>query len=173
MTIIITLFLALSCAAAVPSETDPATLAFKFYSSYQDIGPCGIPQPADLQKLEPLFTTRLRSLLHEARRYQSAYAKRHPEDKPPFVDGDLFTSNFEGFKTFSVGVVKQQAGGAYRVEVTLSYWEVNDPKAIVKWTDAIIVVREQGRLLIDDFEFLGTWPFAQKGRLSDLLRERP
>jgi hypothetical protein len=36
----------------------------------------------------------LQRLLDDARTYQEACARRHPEDKPLFVDGSLFTSLF-------------------------------------------------------------------------------
>jgi len=55
------------------------------------------------------------------------------------------------------------------VAVHFSYWDAADPKAVTRWQDAVIVVEREGALLIDDFEFRGDWPFAQKGRLSELL----
>jgi hypothetical protein len=172
MMIILLLFPGSCSRSSVSSGPDPGAVVVNFYSLYRNIDSGGIPQPADLQKLEPMFTTRLRSLLDEARQYQAAYARTHPMDKPPFIDGDLFSSNFEGFKTSSLGAVKRLSGDTYRVEVHLSYWDPSDTKTVVKWTDAVRVVREQGKLLIDDFEFLADWPFAQKGRLSDILQSR-
>ena len=74
-----------------------------------------------------------------------------------------------GFKTFSVGDVETLPAGGYRVAVHFSYWDAADPKAVTRWQDAVIVVEREGALLIDDFEFRGDWPFAQKGRLSELL----
>jgi hypothetical protein len=173
LTLVLVLVLALAC-RPFAEKPDPAAVVNRFYTAYQALGPgLGLPAPADLAKLAPLLTPRLRALLAAARRVQDDFAKAHPDEKPPFVEGDLFSSLFEGFKAFHVGAAEPLPGGGYRVKVDLSYWEESDPKTVTKWQDAVLVQSQEGALLIDDFEFLGDWDFAQKGRLSEILRAEP
>lgn len=172
MRAIAALALLLACGPAIAGDGDAAAVVSRFYSTCQGIARGGIPAPLDMARLEPFLTSRLRDLLAQARRFQADYGRRFPEDRPPFVDGDLFSSNFEGFKAFSLGGVERRPDGSQRVTVQLSYWDAGRPDEIVRWQDAVLVVESQGTLLIDDIEFLGDWPFARKGLLSDALRAR-
>ena len=150
----------------------PADVVGGFYAVYQPMDRYGLPSPENLAKLQPYLSSGLLSLLAEARREQETFAKEHPDEKPPFVDGDLFSSLFEGFRTFSIGKSEQIAEGRWRVPVSLSYWELSEKEA-VKWSDSAIVMREGDRLVIDDFEFGGDWDFAQKGTLRENLKPAP
>lgn len=172
MRIVIVLLVALAINVAFPGEGGPTDVVFKFYATYQSLGHIGgLPPDAELAKLAPFFTPRLRGLIAGARRVQTEFARDHPDEKPPFVDGDMFSSLFEGFTTFEVGRVTKLPHGAYRVEVRFSHRDEAHATAVTSWKDAVLLLPSQGSLKIDDFEFLGEWPFAQKGRLSDILRE--
>lgn len=148
----------------------PAEVAQRFYAAYLALHPPGLPSGDALKTLEPFLSHRLRGLIDAALEEQARFAKAHPDDKPPFVDGDYFSSNFEGFTAFKVGKVESR-GAAQRVEMELSY---SDPGAEqrVEWKDALTLAEEDGRLVIDDVELLGDWPFATHGKLSEILAER-
>ena len=166
----------LACGPALvgnAGSTEATDVVTRFYSTYQTIGHGGLPEPADQARLDPLLTPRLRGLLAAARLVQADQERRFPDEKPPFVDGDLFSSLFEGFKTFRVGTVEKLPGGAFRVTVDFSYHDAADPTTVTRWQDAVLVVRHEDALLIDDFELLGDWPFAQQGRLSEILAAAP
>jgi hypothetical protein len=168
-------FIALVAAIASGCSHDPgaAGVVSQFYTTYAAIGSRGLPDSGEFATLAPYLTRRLQLQIDSARHIQNAYARRHPDDKPPFIEGDLFSSNFEGFSGFLVDSVVELGKDHYRVRVDLWYSDPVDPSVVVRWHDAVYVVREQSGYVIDDFEFLAPWPFGRKGRLSVLLRQAP
>lgn len=102
----------------------------------------------------------------DALRYRDAYVASHSADeKPPFVDGDHFTSLFEGAKAFEVGGAVAEANGSWNVRVRFSH----DTE---KWEDTVVVIQEDGRYVIDDVLFSGAGEFNPSGRLSERLMWR-
>ena len=116
-------------------------------------------------------------LIVEALQYQELYIASHPDEpstagppviyKPPFVDGDYFSSLFEGPKSFKVGQTFAGGNRSWRVHVHFSY----DP-SLTGWEDVIIVTEQRGRYVIDDILYSGVGPFNPSGRLSDCLKQR-
>lgn len=162
--------LVLASSPAHAKAGKPAELTERFYAAYLAVHPPGLPSGDALKTLEPFLSRRLRGLIDAALVEQARFEKAHPDDKPPFVDGDYFSSNFEGFTAFKVGAVEARGAG-HRVDVALSYADPGSSER-VEWTDAVDVVEEDGRLVIDDVELRGDWPFATHGRLSTILAER-
>ena len=161
----------LSAPSPSPAGT-PEGVVRHFYTAYLEIHPPGgLPDTDQLSQLSPFLSSRLRRLIADALRYDKDFARRHPGEKPPFVDGEFFSSNFEGATHFDVGSVERQGAG-YRVSVEFEYRDPGRPEDPFHWKDAIIVVEERGHLVIDDVEFLGDWPFGNHGRLSSILRVR-
>jgi len=87
------------------------------------------------------------------------------DDKPPFVDGCLFASLFEGPKAFKVGTAVAEGSGS-KVKVHFTADEG------VAWDDEVIVVKEDGRDVIDDVLLSGIGQFNPPGRLSTNLASR-
>ncbi|NJD30747.1 MAG: hypothetical protein FIB04_02540 [Gammaproteobacteria bacterium] len=56
----------------------------------------GAPTPAQLDTIAPYLSDDLRARLRAARDLHDSEQARAPGEKPPFTDGDLFTSLFEG-----------------------------------------------------------------------------
>jgi Protein of unknown function (DUF3828) len=117
----------------------PADTAAQFYTAYRSTAMSGLPDAAAMQKLAPMLSTKLKSALRAAQAQQTRCMKTHPGDKPPFVEGDLFSSNFEGFTAFRV-----EAGGAF------IHFEYAEGKHKVSWKDEVKLVQEGGRWVIDD-----------------------
>jgi hypothetical protein len=155
------------------SDPGPAVVVSRFYETYAAIGSHGLPNPGELATFSPFLTPRLLAQIDSAHHMQVTYSRQHPDDKPPFVDQDLFSSNFEGYSGYMVDTVTALGGGRYRVRVNFWYADPLDSSAVVRWHDAVYVVPNKGGYLIDDIEFLAPWPFAQKGRLSEALRGSP
>jgi hypothetical protein len=138
-----------------------------------------VPDAARLQQLTPFLTKRFLKLLHGALEYREQWITAHPPEpgpdgvpivlKPPFVDGALFSSLFEGPTGFRIGRVVK-AGQAYRVELKCHYDAPGQPA--FRWTDVLVVVKEDNRFVVDDVELLGDWPFASRGRVSEMLMRR-
>jgi hypothetical protein len=136
-----------------------------------------VPDAAKLKQLEPFVSRRLAGLLRGALAYRERWIAEHPPEpgpsggppvisKPPFSDGALFSSLFEGPHRFTVGDVSE-VGDTYRVNLELRY-EPPGAKALV-WTDVAIVVKENDRYVVDDVELLGDWPFGSHGLVSKML----
>ncbi len=159
------LLAAQSATVSPGAEARAVECARGFYSTHKGMPSYGLPAPAEMAKLAPFLSARLLRLLRDARRYQTAFARQHPGDKPPFVDGDLFSSNFEGFSDFAIGSPKAEPT-CVRVPIALRYESA-------AWRDVAVIVREGDKYVIDDFEFGADWPFGNHGTLSTMLRYRP
>ena len=62
--------------------------------------------------------------------------------KPPWEDGDMFTSLFEGAQSFKVGKLRKRA--AYTdVSISLEYKENGQA---VRWVDTLVLVKTKRRL---------------------------
>jgi hypothetical protein len=157
---------------SVSGGPTPDAVVRDFYTIYLKIHtPGGLPDKAQLLQLSPFLSSRLEKLIVAASRYNDDFAHRHPGEKPPFVDGEFFSSNFEGATGFKVDATEKRSS-SYRVLVAFEYAEPGNGKTPFRWKDAIVVVEERGRLVIDDVEFLGDWPFGNHGLLSTMLQTR-
>ena len=171
---IVALLLLISCTrqmaspmtAPCPEGGAPDVVVCQFYETYVEIQPAGLPSPSEQEALAPYLSLGLQRLLDDARTHQEDFEARHPEDKPPFVDGSLFTSLFEGASTFQVTRTEAMTDGDARVFVRFSYEES------VEWEDSAVVIRENDRYVIDDILLSGAGQFNPGGRLSETLRWR-
>jgi hypothetical protein len=163
----------MTLALAAPGGDEAASSAVSdFYAAYLKVHrPGGLPTAEELKQLEPFLSAGLRLLIMEASEHSARYQREHPDEKPPFVDGDYFSSNFEGVSRFEVARVEKKRSG-YRVSVRFEYDDPTNPKEVVRWEDAVLVVEGPGGWAIDDVEYHAPWPFANHGRLSQALRER-
>lgn len=139
--------------------------AANFYKNYHKLrqsgGLTGIPNEAQLTQLSPLITPQLGSLLSAALREQQRCAEQFPDDKPPWIEGDIFSSNFEGFTSFNVGNSKSQ-GQARQVsikQVPIKFVYI-EGKYKVKWTDTLVLRNEAGHWLVDDIFYHANFAFT-------------
>lgn len=130
----------------------------------------GLPQPVQVDALAVHLSPVLASRLKRAFAGQQAYARRFPGDKPPLVDGDLFSSLFEGPTGYAIENVEMDDQRA-RVLVKFTYTDPATATLVRTWTDRYTVVRgpRVGGWLVEDVEYLGGWEFAPKGKLSEAL----
>jgi uncharacterized protein DUF3828 len=150
---------------AARADSDPAAVVTGFYQTYIKLSPAGLPSPAHEKELAPYLSRRLLKLMDGARAYQDQEAKAHPDEKPPFVDGCLFASLFEGPKSFKVGGAVTE-GSASKVKVHFTADEG------VAWDDEVVVIKEDGRYVIDEVVLSGIGQFNPPGRLSTNLQSR-
>ena len=165
---------------AASEGLSPAEVAGKCYTAYlADDRPSGVPDREKLKTLEPFISKSLAQLLRVALDYRERWIKEHPPElgsdgvqvvlKPPFTDGVLFSSLFEGPTGFQVGRVTE-VNGEYHVDLDLYYDEESQPT--FRWKDIAIVLKEDDRFVVDDMELLGDWPFCSHGRVSEILKQR-
>jgi hypothetical protein len=86
--------------AGCPGPDGPETVVCRFYQKVQQMRPSGLPSREEQRDLAPYLTVELQRSMDDARSYQEEFASEHPDEKPPFVDGSLFTSLFEGSTAF-------------------------------------------------------------------------
>lgn len=153
-------------AACAPADQDsPAGVVAGLYAVLIDSTVTGAPRGGQLAAMAPYLSAELRGLLDEAAALRDAEAAAHPDEKPPFAEGDLFTSLFEG-PTGMVILADAQGSASRRVVVQLS----DDRSApAATWTDTVVVVEEEGRLVVADVLYGGTWDFANRGSLLETL----
>jgi hypothetical protein len=160
----------------LPSSDTPEYAANQFYSTVMAINEKGcLPDKNELRRLAPFMSKRLTTLLRDALTYREQFIKDHPpkrtkegyliHDKPPFIDGDCFSSNVEGVTKFTIGKSKE-SNGRYRIDLSLVYIDKMSSEKPFAWTDAVIVIKADGRFVVDDMEFLGDWSYGNHGLLS-------
>lgn len=165
-------FLALAAAACSDARDDQRSAresASHFYETYLKFHPSGVPDDKQREQFRLLVSTELNGLLTDAAAAEAAYAKETKGESPPLVEGDLFTSLFEGAESYNIGACAIDKEPASCV-ADLTYTDQRDKSKVV-WQDRIYLVRENGKWLVDDIEFLGTWEFMHKGRLKNLLKQ--
>lgn len=142
--------------------------AVTFYGELRKERIEGLPNQSQLQRLAPLITPELHALLVRAAAEQARQMKEHPDDKPDWIEGDLFGSLFEGIKDWALGEVKSPAGGdGATVEVKLRYTEPG--QAPVEWSDTLVWTNRDGKWLLDDIRMGGKWAFGGGGTLRQRL----
>ena len=148
------------------SGTEPERVVCAFYAAYLEDVPVGLPTAEQRQRLAPHLTPALLERFDAARAAQRAFEVEHPGEKPPFADGSLFTSLFEGADRFEIVGSESGPDGGAAVTVRFGYQDAPP------WEDTVIVVREGTRYAIDDIVFSGAGEFNPPGRLTEILQRR-
>jgi hypothetical protein len=151
---------------------EPGAAVQAFYTICREERLSGLPDARQLERLSGLLSTRLIALIEAARARQARFQRERPDEKPPFVEGDLFSSLFEGPTGFAPGAVRLD-GDRARVTVHFSHRDESKRSHVTRWTDDAWLVRERGQWRIDDVEYHGGWPFAARGRLARNLAGGP
>ncbi len=169
MRIIVLAIAVLLTGSAAFAATDGGALraaAEGFYRVYGTFHPSdGIPDDEDLAKYRPFLSPKLDLLLQQAGAVEARFAAAN-KGAPPLIEGDLFSSLFEGATSVSVAACTA-AGERGQCTADLRYDEAGQKPAA--WTDTVYLVNTPQGWRVDDIGYGGTWPFGNKGRLSTLL----
>jgi len=159
----IPLLLAAACTAPARPAGPPADEAVQqFYTTYIAARVSGAPSEAQLGQLVPYLSDSLQALLKAAAARRDADQAAHPDEKPRFVEGDLFSSLFEG--PASVTVQPADTVASPRTYIAWLSAPVGDTLPL-GWADTVRVTRAGNRWVITDIAYGGTWDFAQRGSL--------
>ena len=159
---------ALLLTASPALADDPALRATAdgFYGVYKGFHPSdGIPDAAGLAKYRPFLSDKLIALLEQAGAADAAFAGKN-KGAPPLVEGDIFTSLFEGATAISVGACTGDARSG-QCAVAMTHALPRDKP--VSWTDTLYLVRTPAGWRVDDIGYGGNWESGNKGRLSQTL----
>ena len=144
----------------------PTAVTSNFYDKYLALDVRGLPDKDQAWELSRFFSSQIKTLIKINRRKQEEFIKKHPDEKPPWIEGDLFTSSYEGATSFRVG--KMRIKGATReVDVLLHHVSESDK---VKWTDTVILKRENKKWVIANIIFKGKWQFKTGSSLLNALK---
>ncbi|MBV9331222.1 MAG: DUF3828 domain-containing protein [Alphaproteobacteria bacterium] len=158
----------LVCICAAVAAPTPEQTASAFYGVYAGFRPSdGIPDAKARALYDPVISPTLERLLTRASEANTRYLKGH-KDSPPLIEGDLFTSNFEGATSFHVGRCESNAGAAHCV-ADLVYARAGQKP--VTWTDTLKLVRTGTDWRVDDIVYGGTAAFGNTGRLTQTVAE--
>jgi hypothetical protein len=160
---------ALAAAAGTAADTSsPAKTAEGFYTIYSTFHPSdGIPDAAGRAKYAPFISVALDKLLTDGNAAEIKFNKAN-KDSPPLIEGDLFTSMFEGATSYKVGACKLSSAGA-SCAIDLVYDDKKDPA--IRWTDTVYLTKTKAGWRVDDIGYGGNWEYANKGRLSATVRQ--
>lgn len=168
--------LVLVCASPTAAGSAPPTdevqgIANEFYAVYGTFHPSGgIPDAKGRAKYEPFISPALDRLLIEGEAAEQRFVKATKSMSPPLIEGDLFTTNFEGATSWSVGPCETGAATAHcRVALGYRGGPTEDRKP-VNWTDTIYLVRNGAGWRVDDIAYGAPWAFGNKGRLTQTLQ---
>lgn len=127
----------------------------------------GLPTDAQLQRLSAHLTPELQQLFRIAKAIQSEQIRKHPDEKPYWIEGDLFSSLFEGVSSWSLGEVFSAPTVDATVKVVQTYSEPNPEP--VTWTDTLVWKRRGQQWLLDDVLMGGEWAFKSGRSLRSQL----
>ncbi|GEM_PF-653053 len=166
-----------SVASAAPAGNAAISdVVNRFFAAYRTVEVSdGIPDAKVRPKYEPFITPALDRLLIEGDQAEARYAKATNNDSPPLLEGDVFTSNFEGATSYAVKSCTA-SGKSGSCKVDLVYDEsksdnrhAGPPAKPVKWTDTVYLLLTDKGWRIDDVGYGAGFDFGNKGRLTQAL----
>jgi hypothetical protein len=170
------LLAALLLAASVPAfaADDPAAAVDAFYAVYgaQRAHGGGIPDATARVRYAPVLSPRLNAQLTQAAGAQARLTAKVKKAVPPMLEGDIFSSLFEGATSWKIGACQTEAKTA-RCPVALSYVAVpvqgRKPEKPANWSDTVLLVNTPGGWKVDDVIYDAGFAFGNTGRLSSML----
>jgi hypothetical protein len=160
-------------APARADAPDPAAAVNAFYAVYgaQRAQGGGIPDATVRLRFQPVLSPRLNKQLADAARAQARLTAKVKNAVPPMLEGDIFSSLFEGATAWKVGSCRQ-ADKTATCSVALSY--APPPLAGQKakpanWTDTVMLAATPQGWKVDDVAYDAGFAFGNTGRLSAML----
>lgn len=159
-----------ACRPSAPSS--PSESAAQFYTLLDGLGVRGVPDSLALDAVAPYLDSTLLGLLTDARHTRDDFRRRFPSDKPPFVDGDMFSSLFEGNTSFAI---RSTVARGDTTMVVMAFTNSMQPPTVA-WTDTLVVVPRANpapmspQFVIADLRYGASWDFANRGSMVASLR---
>lgn len=160
------LLLPLAACGDSASENDAAKAAAVFYDISLSEQTGGVPVGDYRTRLRAAISPDLDSLIAQAAEAERRHSERTANSEPPYLQGDIFSSLFEGATGFEIGKCEAE-DETVACDVLLVHDASDQP---VQWTDRVVLVASGGRWAVDDIVYGGDWDFAPKGTLQQLLR---
>lgn len=157
---------ATACSAPAGDGRKQESVISGFYRWHLKTPGPGLPTPEELPPLRAFVSDALFGLLSQASEVEARYHAAAAEPVPPLVEGDLFTSLFEGATAFKVkSCFTEDNHASCRVRFT----HEDDDGEDEKWEDKLLLVNENNQWRIDDIQFIGNGQSSQQEYLTDSL----
>lgn len=154
-------------ASPLAAETDVTSAAAGFLGAYGSFHPSsGIPDAAGRAKLAPYLSPALNKMLADGAAAEARFAAKF-KNSPPLIEGDLFSSMFEGATAWKLGACSAK-GAAARCPVAFTHAEAGHPP--VTWTDTLLLSNTGAGWRVDDIAYGAGFQFGNTGKLTDTLR---
>lgn len=172
----VVLALLLVSGGTVHAQTpDPAAAANAFYAVYaaqhaQTGG--GVPDATGRLRYSAVLSPRLNKQLADAAAAQRRLTAKMKNVVPPMLEGDIFSSLFEGATAWKVGACPDD-GKTARCSVALSYVAPAGGKQAAKpanWNDTLILTHTPQGWKVDDVLYDAGFAFGNTGRLTSMLQ---
>lgn len=162
---------------AVPARAaeDPAAAVDAFYAVYnsQRAQGGGIPDATGRLRYSHVLSPRLNKQLNDAAAAQARLTAKVKNAVPPMLEGDIFSSLFEGATAWKVGAC-QTDGKTARCPVALIYSPPTTPNAKApkpaSWNDVVALMNTPQGWKVDDVIYDAGFAFGNTGRLSAMLQ---
>jgi hypothetical protein len=150
---------------------DPAAAVSVFYDVYngQRAEGGGIPDATGRLRYQPVLSPRLNKQLMDAAQAQARLTAKVKNAVPPVLEGDIFSSLFEGASAWKVGACQGDTKTA-RCGVALSYAPPAGSRAKpANWADTVLLVNTPQGWKVDDVVYDAAFAFGNTGQLSGML----
>lgn len=149
------------------AQTDPAAAAKGFLAVYGSFNSSnGIPDRSERAKLAPYLSPALNALFAKAAAAQARFSAEI-KSAPPLIEGDLFTSMFEGATAWKRGACIT-SGATARCPV--GYTHAEPGRKSVAWTDFLLMTDTPKGWRVGDVAYGGGFRFGNTGKLTDTLK---
>jgi hypothetical protein len=158
---------------------DPADALNAFYAVYanQQTHGGGIPDATERSRYMPVLSPRLNKQLVAAATAQARFSAKVKNAVPPMLEGDIFSSLFEGATAWKVGACQisaQTSVKSARCPVALTYTPSSSQNAKApkpaNWSDTVLLVETPQGWKVDDVIYDAGFAFGNTGRLSGMLQ---
>jgi hypothetical protein len=146
-------------ACVADAQTPPDQIAISFWKWHALRVPSGALTTEELVEVRSLVTSDFMCLLEIATQFRDHFATVTPDEKPPFAEGDLFTSSaFERPSRFEIAKVQ-----TYATKAT-AFTKFDAPDNI-SWRDSLSLRLENGEWRVADVVRGGQFEFGNAGSL--------
>lgn len=163
---------ALMLASALPAAAagNPAKLLRTFLDAHGNQS--GLPTGEKAAAITPFLSQALNDAMAHARKEQEDFIARHPDEKPPWIEGPLFHSS--GAEPFTAYAIVLPLGGCQEARCVIRVDMVDTAASPdVLWYDEFVVVKEDGGWRIDDVNYRAGFDFGNHGTLRGNLEADP
>ncbi len=101
-------------------------------------------------------------MLGAAGQLMDGFARKYPREKPPYVEGDLYSSSFEGPTSATVERVSYSGQNRAVADVRLDYVDAVNNDV---WRDRVHLRVENGVWKVADFDLNAGYAFGNSGSL--------